>query len=282
MRIVTRNGWMVVAGCVAASIAGCAMERKGEAPSRIEIEQLAGKQDADAAALPAIARRIVYTASVDLEVKSVDETRTKLDELMREHDAFLAGSDVRGMAGGRRRATWILRVPVKAFDPLLVDLGGLGRVEATRSDSKDVTEEYYDVEARIGTKQLEEKRLAKHLVDSTGKLEEILAVERELSRVRGEIEQLQGRMRVLANLTSLSTITLTALEREEFLPSGDGFIGTLGRTLNGSIALLVDAGKGLVIASVAVAPWLVVAFVGLWSIRFLWRARRRAAITPST
>ena len=107
---------------------------------------------------------------------------------------------------------WKIRVPVEKFDSLLAILTQLGELQQTHTESEDVTQEYYDIEARIANKQKEEKRLQKHLDESTGKLEDILAVERELTRVRGEIEQMQGRIRYLSNITALSTITLTATE----------------------------------------------------------------------
>ena len=72
--------------------------------------------------------------------------------------------------------------------------------------------------ARIKNKQVEEQRLQDLLKKATGKLSEILQVEKELSRVRGEIEQLQGRIRVLANLSSLTTITLTMREIKDYVP----------------------------------------------------------------
>ena len=85
-----------------------------------------------------------------------------------------------------------MRVPPGRFVELLVTAQRLGEVRRVISDSQDVSEEYYDVEARIRNKQQEETRLLAHLQDSTGKLDEILAVERELARVRGEVEQVQG------------------------------------------------------------------------------------------
>ena len=81
-----------------------------------------------------------------------------------------------------------------------------------------MTEEFFDLEARIRNKQEEEKRLLKHLADSTGKLEDILKVESELTRVRGEVEQMQGRLRFLANRADLSTVTITATELKDYSP----------------------------------------------------------------
>ena len=69
-----------------------------------------------------------------------------------------------------------------------------------------MTEEFFDLEARIKNKKVEEARLVKHLTDSTGKLEDILAVEREISRVRQEIEHMEGRIRLIANLAELTSV----------------------------------------------------------------------------
>ncbi len=90
-------------------------------------------------------------------------------------------------------------MPVDRFDSFVSAVSQIGEVRTNHVGSQDVTEEYYDIEARIRNKQEEEKRLLKHLADSTGKLEDILSVERELTRVRGEVEQMQGRLRFLAN-----------------------------------------------------------------------------------
>ena len=81
-----------------------------------------------------------------------------------------------------------------------------------------MSEEYFDLDARQAAKKVEETRLLKHLADSTGKLDEILAVERELSRVRSEIERMQGRLRALSNLTTLATVTINVSEIKDYVP----------------------------------------------------------------
>ena len=97
--------------------------------------------------------------------------------LIKEHDGFLAESDESSVTSTQRRATWRVRVPIGHFDAFLAAVNRLGEVRQNHVGSQDVTEEYFDIEARIRNKQEEEKRLLKHLSDSTGKLEDILAVE---------------------------------------------------------------------------------------------------------
>src|SRR5262249_34757937 len=152
----------------------------------------------------------------------------------------------------------------------------VGEVEASHIDSQDVTQEYYDTEARIANKQKEEKRLQKHLDESTGKLEDILAVERELSRVRGEIEQMQGRIRYLTNVSALCTVTITATEIKNYTPPvAPTFATEIGRTFSASLVNLARFGRAIVLMVVAITPWL--PLLVLVFLAFVWLLRRGRA-----
>jgi chromosome segregation ATPase len=141
---------------------------------------------------------------------------------------------------------------------------GLGEIRSISSDLEDVSEEFYDLQARIRNKQEEEERLRRHLADSTAKLEDILAVEREIARVREEIERMEGRIRVLRDLTSLTTITVRVEEIRDYVPEQAPTYATrVRRAFSGSVASLVSTAEWVSIAAVALAPWLPVIVVGL-------------------
>src|SRR5262249_52875363 len=163
-------------------------------------------------------RKIVYTADVRVIVEDFETAEAELKKLLKDHHGFVAKSEVSGSAGSPRSGTWKLRVPVDEFESFVQAAAELGVPQKNSIDSQDVTEEYYDLDSRIKNKKVEEERLRKHLDQSTGKLDEILAVERELSRVRGEIEQQEGRLRMLANLTSLTTVAVTIQEIKNYVP----------------------------------------------------------------
>jgi hypothetical protein len=229
---------------------------------------------------PALPRKIIYNAQVELMVESMAATTDALVRLVSESGGYISDSDRQSFSQDHQRATWKVRVPVDRFDAFLARVSRLGELQKTHLDSQDVTQEYYDLEARIANKQEEEKRLLKHLADSTGKLEEILAVERELSRVRGEIEQMQGRIRYLANLTALSTVTVTATELKDYTPPVSPTFGTqIARSFLGSAGQLVEFGKLMVLMVAALLPWLPVALVLAlplwWAVRY-----RRVLLTP--
>jgi len=221
------------------------------------------------------ARKIIYTAQVDLVVENLSSAQNNLRKLIQRHKGYVSQTDVGGESGSQRQGTWKVRVPVESYEAFMAGATRLGEVQRVHSDSQDVTAEYYDVAARIANKRVEEKRLVRHLQESTGKLGEILLVEKEISRVRGEIEQAQGRIRVLSNLSSLTTITLTMREIKNYVPPRPTtFASEVARSFSSSLQSLVDAGKSLLLLLVVLAPWLLVAALFALPARVLWRRNR--------
>jgi hypothetical protein len=223
-----------------------------------------------------IERKIVYTADVDLVVEDFEATPDKVETLARQFDAYVASSAVTGSPGSPRRGEWKIRVPVEHFEAFLAAARELGEIQSVSVDSQDVTEEFYDVEARIRNKKAEEARLLKLLEDATGELEDILAVERELSRVREEIERVEGRLRVLKDLTSLTTVTLTVREIKDYVPAeGASYTTRVRRGFEASIAALVSTAQGLSIVVIVLLPWLGVLLVLGITPLVVWRIARR-------
>jgi hypothetical protein len=224
------------------------------------------------------ARKIIYDARIELVVDSLNATEQAISKMIRENDGFLAESDQSSLAQNQRRAIWRVRVPVANFDRFVAAVIRLGEVRQNHVGSQDVTEEYFDLEARIRNKREEEKRLLKHLADSTGKLEDILAVERELSRVRGEAEQMEGRIRFLTDRAELSTVTIEANEWKDYKPPVAATFSTqISRSFFLSAERLVEFGKGLVILLVVLAPWVPIMIVGLVLARLLIRYAARSS-----
>jgi hypothetical protein len=169
----------------------------------------------------------------------------------------------------------------------LAAASGLGEARSVRSDSQEVTEEYADLESHIRNKKQEEERLLKHLAESTGNLEQILSVERELSRVRGEVEQMEGRLRVLANLTALATVNLSVEENKDYVPPQAPTYGNrVALAFDDSMSQFTAFGQNLSIAAIYAAPWLgVLVALGLLmllAIKLLVAAfrRRRRKVSP--
>ena len=249
---------------------GCGKKSDGPARFPGEAKQMekgeaAGKDGQGQPAQDKMPRKIIYTAMVNLIVEDFAKADQALIELVKTHKGYVISSEISGSPGSPRTGQWKVRVPIDQFDPFRAALAKLGEPERSSTDSQDVTEEYYDVEARIKTKKVEEASLLRLLENSTGKIDDILAVRRELSRVREEVERQQGRLQVLAKLTAMSTLTINLRERSSYRPPEAADFGTtIGRTLSDSWSALLGFGKGVVIFLTALIPWLpLVALIGL-------------------
>jgi hypothetical protein len=233
----------------------------------------------NATAGPAVSRKIIYDAQVDLMVDSVDPIAKKVTSFVQEARGYIAEQNVTGSPGTLRSIHWRIRIPVERFDSFVESVVSLGELERNNRTSQDVSDQYYDIEARIKNKRVEEQTLNKILQERSGKLEDVLKIEIELSRVRGEIEQLEGKIRVLENLSSLATLTLNVREREKYAPTAPvvaSFGTQISRTWESSMTSLVDLGKAIVLWVVSWAIWgplyLVGAIVAWFLIRKLVRA----------
>jgi hypothetical protein len=228
-------------------------------------------------------RKIVYDGTLDLVVKSFDGLGQQIVELAEKFDGYVAHSNLRGLAGKSRYGEWTLRVPAENYSALMLALEGLGEVRASSSNSQDATAEYYDLEARIRNKKQEEERLLKHLAGSTNRLDEILSIEREIARVRGDVEQLTGRLNLLHDHVTLATLTLRIEEMHAFEPIQAATYGErLGHTWHQSLAALNGLGQIISIVLVGATPWLLaLGLVGCGPALFIRRRQRRHGATAT-
>jgi hypothetical protein len=171
------------------------------------------------------------------------------------------------MSGGHdqvRTATLELKFPAQRFDQAISGLNTLGKVEAVNSTAEDVGEEYVDITARVTNAHRLEERLIELLATRTGKLQDVLSVERELARVREEIERYEGRLRYLKSRVATSSLSVTVHEPLPLLGDGPGqnpivaAIRAAWRNfvafIAGSIALL---GILIPLAAIAIGGWIV-------------------------
>ena len=219
-------------------------------------------------------RKIIYTSKLQLRVVDLDAAALQVQKLVEEQKGYIASSDISGVPDyyNNRSANWVVRVPVANYQAFLNEAKSLGTVAQETSTAEDVTEQYLDVTAQIKNKRVEEDRLVELLKNATAKLEDILTVEKELSRVRGEIEQAEGKKRYIENRTDFTTVTLNLSQvTERNLDVDPSFGGRISRTFYNSVDLLWQAIQSLAIALVGLAPWLPLIAIGCYIVWRLWK-----------
>jgi len=165
---------------------------------------------------------LIRTGAASIEVKQLDPAVIKVKQIASQLGGYIANSS---MAGGRdqvRSATLELKIPAAKYDQAIGGLGDIGKVESVNTNVEDVGEEYVDISARVSNARRLEERLVNILATRTGKLQDVLAVERELARVREEIERYEGRMRYLRTRAAMSTLSITVHEPFPILGQNPG------------------------------------------------------------
>jgi hypothetical protein len=155
---------------------------------------------------------LIRTGSASIEVKDVDPAIIKVRQLATQLGGYVANSSITGGRDQIRSATLELKIPAARYDQAISGLGDIGRVESVNTNVEDVGEEFVDITARVANAKRLEERLVSLLATRTGRLEDVLAVERELARVRQEIERYEGRLRYLRTRAAVSTLSVTVHE----------------------------------------------------------------------
>ncbi|GAB5404052.1 MAG: hypothetical protein Aurels2KO_22830 [Aureliella sp.] len=219
----------------------------------------------NAVAKAKIDRKLIYDAKISIEADDLDQFAKMLTREIELYDGFISNYSQRRYAGDRQTGEWVVRVASDKFQDILGWLDENYDVRSKKVTSQDVTEEFVDLTARLTNKKNTELRLSKVLDERSGKLEEVLSVEREIDRVREEIERIEGRLRYLNERTSLSTITLTVDTRVNYTPSKQqGFTSRISSAWTNSVSEMRRAAEGCVVALVGMAPWIPIWIAGLF------------------
>src|SRR5262249_21392873 len=223
--------------------------------------------------VPMIAR----TAALTLVAKEFDKTRAGLEEILKRHNGYIGELNVSVPSDAGRTLMATLRIPEPQLEAALAELKRLGRVENEAQGGEEVTQQYVDLEARLKNAQHTEQRLTQMLAQRTGKLQDVLKVELEIDRVRGEIEQMQAEKKALTKRVAFAT--LNTVVKEEYHaklqaapPSTSSrFRNAAVDGYNSVVEGLIDVGLFLLSSGPSLLIWVAILF---FPARWLWRKVR--------
>lgn len=216
-------------------------------------------------------RRIIRTAELGIRSEDVRESAEEAQRIAEDFDGSVLNSQV-DRNGGSAYAELTLVVPSEEFGRALEELRGLGeKVTTDAVEGRDVTEEFVDLESRERNLLATEESLLR-LYDESEDVNDTLSIQRELTDVRGEIEQVQGRIQYLEQRSATSRVNLSITPVEEAATPPDwSLASTVDNAWDASLGFLqviATAFLSVAVFSWWLAPLLVLFFV--W-----WRARLR-------
>jgi len=245
----------------------------------------------DAATVPSQDTLVISTAGIDVEVEDLDSAVAAVRALATKYGASIAnlstsagddpgvgpqpldGSSAQYAPVAPGGASITLRVPAAKLAAAERDIAALGRVISQTSSQDDVTQQHVDMRARLKNLQAEESRLRTFFLKAK-RVSEMLAIETELSRVRGEIESMQAQIDYLERQAALATLTVSLSQPGALVsPAGGGW--GFGEAVREGVRAAATVVRGAITLVLALSPLLVLGLVLFVVIRALIVRRRK-------
>ncbi len=253
---------------------------KSYAPRAIQKENADTKDDAsggqDGRDVTPV-RMIIQTGDLAMEVQSHDVTLQAVQTITRSMGGYVTNTSTELAYHNVKKTHATVRVPSVTFDSAMVRFRNLAiTVERESIQGQDVTEEFVDTEARLANKRAEEKQLL-IILQRTGSVRDLLEVQRELFRVREEIERFEGRRKYLQSQVDLATISI---EFHEPYPAAisqhGGFWSTLGQGFENGFYGFANVLSGTITFLIAGLPVFVILYLVVWGLIRIIRRRKSA------
>ena len=185
---------------------------------------------------------IARTVSLTIVVKDFAAARASLDSILLRHRGYAAQLTAATAENAPRSLQASLRIPAPELAAALVELKALGRVQNESQSGEEVTQQHADLVARLQNSRETEERLRAILAQRTGRIEDILQVEQEIARVRGEIEEMEAEQQALEHRVDFATVDLQLTEEYKASLSSPS-ASVSNRIQNAFVAGLRNAGE---------------------------------------
>jgi hypothetical protein len=174
----------------------------------------AGKTSVETPAPELANRKLIRNATVELEVASFDNAVQRITAFANEEHGYVATTDSEKQANGKLRGQIVAKILPENLDRFLQKIRSLGELKNQTLGTEDVTKAYFDTDARLKNAHVMEQRLIDMLKTKTGKVSDLLQVEKELGRVREEIEKMQGELKYWDSQVQFATVTISLAEKD--------------------------------------------------------------------
>src|SRR6266853_435280 len=159
-------------------------------------------------------RKLIRNATVELEIVSFDDALQKITAIANDERGYVATTSSQKQANGKLRGEVVVKVLPENLDRFLQKIRKLGELKNQTLGTEDVTKAYFDTDARLKNARVMEQRLIDMLKTKTGKVSDLLQVEKELGRVREDIEKMQGELKYWDSQVQFATVTISLAEKD--------------------------------------------------------------------
>jgi anti-sigma factor RsiW len=221
---------------------------------------------------------LARTAAMRIVVPDIEQARGTLERYLTANGGLVSRLNLTGERPQPRTLDATVKVPVGRLADAILAFRSLGRVQSESQGSEDVTAQSIDLDARLTNARRTELRLATLIQQRTGSVREVLEAEKEIARVRGEIERMEAERAQLTSRVDMATIELRLVEerRAELAPETTSVWRDLGNALRDGLRTSAEFGLGVVMLFLRVGPTILLCATAIGLPMTLWRHRRRA------
>jgi hypothetical protein len=159
-------------------------------------------------------RKLIRNATVVLEIISFDQAVQKITAFASEEKGYVATTSSEKQENGKLKGEIVVKVLPENLDRFLQKIRGLGELKNQTLGTEDITKNYFDTESRLKNARVMEQRLIDMLKKKSEDINDLLQVEKELGRVREEIEKMQGDLKFWDSQVQFATVTISLAEKD--------------------------------------------------------------------
>lgn len=159
-------------------------------------------------------KKIIYNGHMTIRAEDPSEALKSIQIMCENAGGYLSSSYSRHNDSGSTYATATFRIPADKLEQFMADIATVGEQTESNISSDDITQSYYDIEARLNSAKAEEKQLLA-LYDRCDTIEDVLKVREQLASVREKIESYQATINVWNSQVAYATLELNIREKEK-------------------------------------------------------------------
>lgn len=213
--------------------------------------------------------KVITTVQIDFETTEFEESIKSLTQITQNHKAYVENSNTSYNQyynnNSYKYATYTIRVPKDQLSNFKNALTGVGNMTQESTSKEDVTKYYKDTASRLKVVTTKESRLLA-LMEKASKIEDIIALENQLSETIYEKEQLQSTLSGIDDQVDFSTVHINIQEVEKLTHAENPSTGFGKRVKNAFSDSLYRFNIGMqnfVISLIYLAPFiLLIGLVG--------------------
>ena len=164
-------------------------------------------------------RKLIRNAQIELEIVSFDAAVQKITAFANEERGYVETTNSEKQANGKLRGTVVVKVVPENLDRFAQRIRDLGELKNQTLGTEDITKAYFDTDSRLKNARVMEQRLIDMLKKKSDDINDLLQVERELGRVREQIEQMQGELKYWDSQVQFATVTIQLTEKDMEVPA---------------------------------------------------------------